>query len=130
MPSVTTPAQQGGTGAVRRWIALLDAAEVAIYQVDPADPVAQRSAGRRIESLFLFEHHMTPEARRLAREAIWRRDHRGKSLPGRLHQPTVAPAEPGCVCATCRVRWERCNCRACRLALIRERSSSRRPLTR
>ena len=80
MPSSTAPAQQGGPGAVRRWIALLDAAETAIYQVDPADPVAQRTAGRRIESLFLFEHQMTPEARRLAREAVWRRDHPGKSL--------------------------------------------------
>ena len=43
MPSSTTPTQQGGPGAVRRWIALLDAAEEAIYQVDPADPVAQRT---------------------------------------------------------------------------------------
>jgi hypothetical protein len=67
---------------------------------------------------------MTPEARRLAREAVWRRDHPGKSLPGRLHLPTVTPAEPSCVCATCRMRWERCNCRACRLALIQKRSGS------
>jgi len=123
MPSSTTQAPQDGSGAVRRWIALLDAAEAAIYRVDPADPVAQRSAGRRIESLFLFEHQMTPEARRLAREAVWRRDHPSVSLPGRLHLPTVAPAEPGCVCATCRLRWERCNCRACRLALILKRST-------
>jgi hypothetical protein len=125
MSSSTRPAQQGGAGAVRRWIALLDAAEAAIYEVDPANPVAQRSAGKRIESLFLFEHQMTPEARRLAREAVWRRDNPGKSLPARLHLPTVAPAEPGCVCATCRVRWERCACRACRLALTRERSGPR-----
>jgi hypothetical protein len=124
MPSSTVPAPQGGPGANRRWIALLDAAETAIYQVDPADPVAQWSAGRRIESLFVFEHQMTPEARRLAREAVWRRDHPGKSLPGRLHLPTVAPPEPGCVCVTCRMRWERCNCRVCRLALIRGRSAS------
>jgi len=123
MSSSTTPAQQGGSGAVRRWISLLDAAETAIYQVDSADPVAQRTASRRIESLVLFEHQMTPEARRLAREVVWRRDHPGKALPGRLHLPTVAPAEPGCVCATCRVRWERCNCRACRLALILKRSN-------
>ena len=36
-------------GMVRRWVALLDAAEDAIATADPNDPVAQRAASRRLD---------------------------------------------------------------------------------
>ncbi len=43
-----------GPGAVQRWVDLLDAAERGLCWADPHDANAQRTAGRRIESLFLL----------------------------------------------------------------------------
>ena len=70
-----------GPGAVQRWVDLLDAAERGLCWADPHDANAQRTAGRRIESLFLYEHQMTPPARRRARETVWSRHHPGQYLP-------------------------------------------------
>jgi hypothetical protein len=99
---------------IRCWMDLLAAAEIAIQQADPSDPCAQRNASRRLDSLLRYEHQMTPQARRLAREMVWRWDHPGETLPAALHSSDGAPPDPCCVCATCRIRWEQCQCRACR----------------
>jgi hypothetical protein len=65
--------------------------------VDPNDPFAQRTAARAITSLFLYEHQMSGQARRRAREYVWRRDRPDIPLPE----------------ASVRREWERCRCRTC-----------------
>jgi hypothetical protein len=97
-----------GTGAVRRWVDLLDRAEALIGDADHENRFAQRTAARALASLFLYEHQMTPHARRRAREYVWRRDHSSQSLP----------AWPS------RQEWERCRCRRCLLARTLGRSSA------
>ena len=87
-----------GPGAIRRWVGLLDAAEAALARVSPHDPFGQRTAGRQLDSLFVYEHQMTPHARRRAREYVWRRDRADTPLP-----------EEGR-----RAEWEACRCRVCR----------------
>ncbi len=122
-----------GPGAVQRWVDLLDAAERGLCWADPHDANAQRTAGRRIESLFLYEHQMTPPARRRARETVWNRHHPGQNLPEALHAPDELAPAPGCVCANCRRRWEQCSCRSCRRARLFRRpamTAPRAPLRR
>jgi hypothetical protein len=96
-----------GTGAIRRWVDLLDRAEALIGDADPEDPFAQRTAGRALASLFLYEHLMTPRARRRAREYVWRRDRRDQPLPE----------------WTSRQEWGRCRCRRCVLERVLGRLS-------
>jgi len=78
-----------GPGAIARWVALLDRAEVLQHEhdVDHPHPTLQRQIARAIDSLFLYEHQMLPGARRDAREYLWQRD-RGEPLP----PPEVLPA--------------------------------------
>jgi hypothetical protein len=95
-----------GTGAIRRWVDLLDRAEALIGDADHENPLAQRIAGRALASLFLYEHQMTPRARR-ACEYVWRRDRCGQLLPEWLS----------------RQEWERCRCRRCLLERTHGRSS-------
>lgn len=99
-----------GPGAIARWVALLDRAEVLQHEhnADPPHlhPTLQRQIARAIDSLFLYEHQMLPAARREARESLWQRD-RAEPLP----PPDV------------RAQWEWCRCRRCLLARITQRHS-------
>jgi hypothetical protein len=116
-------------GAVRMWVALLDAAESAMSVGSPHDPTAQRTASKRFDALFLYEHQMTPRARRRAREYVWRRDHPGQQLPAEaLHAVGTRTPEPCCVCPTCRARWwAQCLCRSCHLARLLGNDRSQQP---
>ncbi len=95
-----------GTEAISTWVALLDRAETAMQSGDLDDPFAQRTASRLLDSVYLYEHQMSPEARRLAREFVWLRDH-DEPLP---------PASE-------RLHWERCLCRGCFVARVLHRPS-------
>jgi hypothetical protein len=113
-------ALEGGAGAVRRWLALYDRATWLMGEPDPHDPRPQRTASKAIDSLFRYEHQMTPRARRNAREALWQRDRPGEPLPTTVpHATHKGPA--GCHCTQCRAGWERCRCTACRLARLLNR---------
>lgn len=96
-----------GPHAIHRWAALLDRAEELMRDYDLDDPCAQRTAGRAIDSLFRYEHQLTPETRRAAREFVWRRDRADQPLPD----------------ATARREWERCRCRACLVERVLHRPS-------
>ncbi len=96
-----------GTEAVIIWVALLDRAETAMQSGDLDDPYVQRNASRLLDSMYLYEHQMTPEARRLAREFVWLRDH---------DEPLPPVAE--------RVHWERCLCRGCLVERVLHRPSA------
>jgi hypothetical protein len=102
-----------GTEAVECWVGLLDRAESLMGAVDWDNPYVQRTARRALDSLYRYEHEMTPTARRLAREFVWLRD-RDAPLP---------PAEE-------RVGWERCRCRACMVERILGQPSIARMLPR
>lgn len=95
-----------GRGAIARWLALFD--QAARLQAGGYDrPDTSRAVARAIDSLFAYEHQITPDARRIARETLWRRE-RSSSLP------------PD------RSWWAECRCRAC--ALDRARlAADRRP---
>ncbi len=95
-----------GTEAIATWAALLDRAETAMQSGDLDDPYAQRTASRLLDSVYLFEHQMSPEARRLAREFVWLRDH---------DEPLPPVAE--------RLHWERCLCRGCLVERVLHRPS-------
>jgi hypothetical protein len=95
-PELATPTD--GTEAVACWVGLLDRAEALMATVDRDNPAVQRTASRALDSLYRYEHEMTPTARWLAREFVWLRD-RDEPLP---------PEEE-------RERWRRCLCRACRV---------------
>src|SRR5215470_16579757 len=58
-----------GQGAVTRWLALHDCARQLRAALQPWDGVGTRQAQRAIRSLFLYEHQLTPKARRQARTA-------------------------------------------------------------
>lgn len=109
-----------GPRAVQHWIALLDRAEALMAGPDatsPSDPNPQRTASKALDSLVLYEHQMTPTARRQAREQVWLRDHPGQQLPAvATHPPDKRPEEPLCLCSLCREEWELCRCNTCRLA--------------
>lgn len=95
-----------GTEAITTWVALLDRAEAAMSSGDLDDPFAQRNASRLLDSMYLYEHQMTPEARRLAREFVWLRDH---------DEPLPPAAE--------RRHWEQCLCRGCLVERVLHRPS-------
>jgi hypothetical protein len=93
-----------GSGAVARWVALLDRAEH-LRQDSPSDhPTVERQIARAIDSLFRYEHQMVPATRRQAREYLWQRD-RAEPLP---------PPQQ-------RTEWQRCRCRKCLLARLMQR---------
>lgn len=100
----TTPTD--GTEAIVTWLALLDWAEAAMQSGDLDDPYVQRTASRLLDSVYLYEHQMTAEARRLAREFVWLRDH---------NEPLPPAAE--------RLYWERCLCRSCLVERVLHRPS-------
>jgi hypothetical protein len=79
---------------VRKWIALLDAAEHLRQSADPHDPCAMRRVGRAIESLFRCEHTLTDSQRERARRILWQRN-RGEPLPADTTE------------------WQHCRCRHC-----------------
>jgi hypothetical protein len=83
--------------AVKRWIALLDAAELLRQSAQPHDPAAMRRAGRAIDSLFRFEHLLTDDERERARRTVWQRD-----------KVTPLPSDTS--------EWQHCRCMTCRLA--------------
>lgn len=81
---------------VARWGELLDRAERLIARTDADAAEIQRRASILLDELFAFEHTLTPDERRAARERVWLRDH-----------PDPLPDEGA------RRDWERCRCRAC-----------------
>jgi len=85
-----------GEGATARWAALHDRARDLRAALRPGDVVGERQARRAVRSLFLYEHQLTPRARRRARTLLWARDRPGEAPPF---------AE--------RVRWARCRCAGC-----------------
>lgn len=95
-----------GTEAITTWVALLDRAETAMQSGDQDDLYVQRTASRLLDSVYLYEHQMLPEARRLAREFVWLRDH-DEPLP---------PASE-------RRHWERCLCCGCLVERVLHRPS-------
>lgn len=86
---------EAGTGAVNRWIALLDQAEHLRAIADPHSPMGLRQASRAIDSLFAYEHQLIPTSRRAAREKLWRRGHVGQDFPATYPD------------------WHLCRCRQC-----------------
>ena len=94
-----------GTLAIATWVALLDRAEAAMDASADDAQYSQRTASRYLDSLYLYEHQMTPLARRLAREYVWLRD-RDEPLP--LDAERLAT-------------WERCQCRRCCIGRICQR---------
>jgi hypothetical protein len=120
MSAVASDPPIEGRAAVRRWVKLLDRAEVALREADPNDPCAHRNAHRLLDSLLLYEHQLTPQTRRQAREYVWRRDHPDEPLPTQpAHLPGEGPPERLCYCPLCRTTWEACGCRSCRLRRLR-----------
>jgi hypothetical protein len=93
---------------VARWVALLDEAEglLAAAVADPDDQATswlQQTASRAFDALYASEHTMTPDARRAAREYVWRRDHvEEEPLPSELVLR----------------QWEQCLCRRCHAARV------------
>lgn len=86
-----------GRGAVTRWLDLHDAAVRLRAGVKPGDTYADKHARRAIASLFRYEHQLTSETRRKAREALWQRD-RDEPFPA-LDERQHA--------------WKRCRCPLC-----------------
>jgi hypothetical protein len=80
---------------VRKWIALLDAAEHLRQSADPHDPCAMKRVGMAIDALFRFEHTLSDAQRERARRLLWQRD---KAAP--------LPADTS--------EWQHCRCRRCR----------------
>lgn len=112
-----------GPSAVARWVALLDRAEELQREADPEHPCAQRQVRRAIDSLFLYEHQLTPKTRRRAREYVWHRDRADDPLPAiSAHGPQDRPAL--CRCPRCRSEWERCRCPTCRAARCARRAEA------
>jgi hypothetical protein len=96
------------TDLVGRWVALFDEAEalLAAAVADPDDSTASRlhrAASWALDTLSTSEHAMTPDARRQAREYVWRRDHAEAEL---LPNEVVLR------------RWEQCLCRRCHAARV------------
>jgi transposase InsO family protein len=95
-----TPPQHQPPPRIRRWIALLDQVERCISSPNAAHPETQELVASALDTLFAFEHGLTPAERRQAREEAWRRDRGADSLPGEDK----------------RMEWEHCRCRACAIA--------------
>jgi len=105
-PSRSTASEEetpvDGPGAVENWLGLVVHAQVLQAQalaVNPLHPVLERTARRALRSVLLYEHQITPRARRQARQTLWRRQHTGP-----LPALEVLP------------KWERCQCPQCQQA--------------
>jgi hypothetical protein len=85
-----------GEEAAGRWLDLYDHAIELRARLCPGDIVQTRNVRRALRSVLLYEHQITPKARRLARLALWSRSHSG-------------PLPPFAV----RVRWGQCQCARC-----------------
>jgi hypothetical protein len=85
-----------GEEAAERWLDLHDHAVKLRTQLHPGDIVQTKIVRRALRSVLLYEHQITPKARRLARLALWSRTHAG-------------PLPLFCV----RVRWGQCQCARC-----------------
>jgi hypothetical protein len=85
-----------GEEAAERWLELHDHAVKVRAQLSPGDIVQAKNVRRALRSVLLYEHQITPKARRLARLALWSRTYTG-------------PLPPFSV----RVRWGQCQCARC-----------------
>jgi hypothetical protein len=85
-----------GEEAAERWLGLHDHAVALRAQLPPGDIVQTTNVRRALRSVLLYEHQITPKARRLARLALCSRTHSG-------------PLPPFSV----RVRWGQCQCARC-----------------
>jgi hypothetical protein len=85
-----------GEEAAERWPDLHDHAVELRAQLHPDDIVQTKNVRRALRSVLLYEHQITPKARRLTRLALWSRTHTG-------------PLPPFSV----RVRWGHCQCPRC-----------------
>jgi hypothetical protein len=91
-----------GPGAVAYWLGLVDRAQALQAQAldaNPLHPVLERTARRALRSVLLYEHQITPRARRQARQTLWRRQHTGPLPPLEVL-----------------LKWERCQCLPCQQA--------------
>jgi hypothetical protein len=66
-----------GEEAAQRWLDLQDHAVELRAQLRPGDIVQTKNVRRTLRSVLLYEHQITPKARRLARLALWSRTHSG-----------------------------------------------------
>lgn len=112
--------------SIAEWIALFDCADHLMRGGDLHEPFPQLAARKALDLLVRYEHQMTAQARRRAREALWQRDHPADPLPGADADAHDA-MDPCCHCARCRVEWEHCRCSHCRL--LRVRAARREGLT-
>lgn len=85
-----------GEEAAERWLDLHDHAVELRAKMCPSDVVQTKNVRRALRSVWLYEHQITPKARRLARLTLWSRTHSG-------------PLPPFSV----RVRWGQCQCARC-----------------
>jgi hypothetical protein len=92
-----------GEEAAERWLDLHDHAVELRAQLRRGDVVQTRNVRRALRSVLLYEHQITPRARRLARLALWSRTHSG-------------PLPPFSV----RVRWGQCQCARCQTTAAQE----------
>jgi hypothetical protein len=88
-----------GEEAAARWLDLHERAVELRAQLRPGVIVQTKNTQRALQSVLLYEHQITPKARRLARLALWSRTHSG-------------PLPPFSV----RVRWGQCQCVRCQVA--------------
>jgi|GEM_PF-2416532 len=93
-----------GEEAAELWLDLHDHAVELRAQVRPGDMVQTKIVQRGLRSVLLYEHQMTPKARRLARLALWSRTHSG-------------PLPPFSV----RVCWGQCQCARCQTTAAQDR---------
>jgi hypothetical protein len=101
-PSSEEETPLDGPGALEDWLGLVDHAQALQAQAlaaTPVHPVLERTARRALRSVLLYEHQITPRARRQARQALWRRQHTG-SLPS----------------LEVLLKWEQCQCLPCQQA--------------
>jgi hypothetical protein len=92
-----------GEEAAERWLELHDRAVELRALLRPGDTVQTKIVRRALRSALLYEHQITPKARRHARLTLWSRAHTG-------------PLPPFSV----RVRWGQCQCARCQATASQE----------
>jgi hypothetical protein len=91
-----------GPGAVANWLGLVDHAQALQAEAlapKLLHPVLEQQARRALRSVLLYEHQITPRARRQARQSLWRRQDTGPLPPLEVL-----------------LKWERCQCLPCQQA--------------
>jgi hypothetical protein len=88
-----------GQEAAECWLDLHDHAVKLRAQLHAGDVVQTTIVRRALRSVLLYEHQITPKARRLARLTLWSRTH-------------IGPLPP----FSFRVRWGQCQCARCQAA--------------